>query len=73
MWSALVSGACGSHDRWSFLVRSLGNVETGLISFVVDDHSRLAYVEIDPDENGATAAGFLHRATAFYVTFNIRL
>ena len=31
----------------------------------VDDHSRLAYSEIHPDERGATCAGFLERAAAF--------
>lgn len=32
----------------------------------VDDHSRLAYVEALPDERDATAAGFLHRAVAWF-------
>lgn len=32
----------------------------------VDDHSRLAYAEIHPDEKGATCAGFLLRAAAFF-------
>ncbi|AGW41365.1 transposase, undefined [Leifsonia xyli subsp. cynodontis DSM 46306] len=32
----------------------------------VDDHTRLAYVEIHPDEKGATAAGFLTRAAAYF-------
>jgi transposase InsO family protein len=32
----------------------------------VDDHSRLAYVEIHPDEQGATTAAFLARAVAFF-------
>jgi transposase InsO family protein len=31
----------------------------------VDDHSRLAYAEILPDETGAACAGFLGRAAAF--------
>lgn len=30
-------------------------------------------MEIHPDEKGVTAARFLHRATAFYATFDIRL
>jgi hypothetical protein len=28
---------------------------------IVDDHSRLAYVELHPDERGATVTGFLER------------
>ncbi|CAQ00907.1 IS481-like element IS1121 family transposase [Clavibacter sepedonicus] len=32
----------------------------------VDDHTRLAYAEIHPDEKGATAAGFLTRAAAYF-------
>ncbi len=32
----------------------------------IDDHSRLAYSEIHPDEKGTTCAGFLARAAAFF-------
>ncbi|WP_409470603.1 IS481 family transposase [Streptomyces sp. HC307] len=32
----------------------------------VDDHSRLAYSEIHPDEEAATCTGFLRRAAAFF-------
>ncbi len=32
----------------------------------IDDHTRLAYVEVLADERGATAAGFLRRALAWY-------
>jgi transposase InsO family protein len=38
----------------------------GFIHVVLDDHSRLAYAEIHDDELGATAAGVLHRATAWF-------
>ena len=33
---------------------------------IVDDHSRLAYVELHPDERAATVTGFLERALAFF-------
>jgi transposase InsO family protein len=33
---------------------------------LVDDHSRLAYSEILPDEKGHTCAGFLSRAAAYF-------
>jgi len=32
----------------------------------IDDHTRLAYSEILPDEQGATCAGFLERAAAWF-------
>ena len=37
----------------------------------VDDHTRLAYAEIHPDEKGATAAGFLIRAAAHFAEHGI--
>jgi len=39
----------------------------------VDDHSRLAYVEILPDERGVTCAGFLRRAGAFYAAHGVAI
>src|SRR5215217_699065 len=33
---------------------------------IVDDHSRLAYVELQPDERAATVTGFVERALAFF-------
>ena len=38
---------------------------------LVDDHSRLAYSEILPDEKGATCAGFLARAAAYFAAHGI--
>lgn len=39
----------------------------------IDDHFRLAYLEIHPDETGATCAGFLDRAIAFYARLDVRV
>jgi transposase InsO family protein len=39
----------------------------------VDDHSRLAYVEVHRDERGPTCAAFLARAAAFYASYGIRI
>ena len=39
----------------------------------VDDHSRLAYAEIHPDEKGTTAAGFLTRAAEFFAGHGIEI
>jgi transposase InsO family protein len=33
---------------------------------IVDDHSRLAYVELHPDEKAATVTGFVERALGFF-------
>jgi transposase len=38
---------------------------------MVDDHCRLAYSEILPDEKGETAAGFILRAAAYFAAFGI--
>lgn len=37
----------------------------------VDDHALLAYCEIHTDEQGATAAGFLLRAAAFFASCGV--
>jgi transposase InsO family protein len=39
---------------------------------VVDDHSRLAYVEIHADERAATCTAFFERALAFFAAHGIR-
>src|SRR3954463_6333331 len=39
----------------------------------IDDATRLAYAEVLTDEKGATAAGFLRRAVAFYAAHGIRV
>jgi transposase InsO family protein len=38
---------------------------------LVDDHSRLAYVELHPDERAATVTGFLERALACFASHEI--
>jgi transposase InsO family protein len=41
------------------------------VHVAVDDHSRLAYAEICPDETGATSAAFLGRAAAYFAARGI--
>ena len=41
------------------------------IHSLVDDHSRLAYSEVLPDEKGTTCAGFLERAIAYFADHGI--
>jgi transposase InsO family protein len=43
------------------------------VHIAVDDHSRLAYAEVLPDEKAATAVAFLRRACAFYRRYGIRV
>jgi transposase InsO family protein len=38
---------------------------------IIDDHSRLAYTEIHPDERAPTVTGFVQRAIAFYAAHGI--
>jgi transposase InsO family protein len=44
----------------------LGVAGWEFVHVMVDDHSRLAYVEVLADERGATAAGFLRRAIGWF-------
>lgn len=39
----------------------------------IDDHTRLAYAEIHPDEKAETCAGFLRRAAAWFATHGITI
>jgi transposase InsO family protein len=43
------------------------------VHIAVDDHSRLAYAEVLPDEKAQTAIGFLQRASAFYARYGITI
>ncbi|MGH2980450.1 MAG: IS481 family transposase [Solirubrobacterales bacterium] len=43
------------------------------VHVAIDDHSRLAYAEVLPDEKAATAIAFLRRALAFYRGYGIRV
>jgi transposase InsO family protein len=43
------------------------------VHVAIDDASRLAYVEVLPDERADTTVGFLHRALAFYRRHGLRV
>ena len=49
----------------------LGATGWEFVHVCVDDATRLAYAEVLPDELGATAAGFLERAVAWFATLGI--
>lgn len=40
---------------------------------MVDDHTRLAYSEIHPDEQGDTCAGFIERASQFFANHGVTI
>jgi transposase InsO family protein len=44
---------------------------TAFLHTVIDDHSRVAYVEICADEKADTAVGVLHRATAWFADHDV--
>jgi transposase InsO family protein len=62
-------GGWRAHGR-SEKVRGRG-IGYDYVHSLVDDHSRLAYSEILPDEKGATCARFLARAAAYFATHGI--
>jgi transposase InsO family protein len=53
--------------------RGRGVVGWDFLHVCVDDASRLAYVEVLPDERGTTAAGFLRRALAWLSERGVRV
>jgi transposase InsO family protein len=60
------------HGRQAVRQRNYGpRVGFEYVHSAVDDHTRLAYSEILPDERVASCAGFLERAIRFYREHNI--
>jgi transposase InsO family protein len=49
------------------------NIGTAFVHTVIDDHSRVAYVEICADEKGETAAGVLQRAVLWFEERGVRV
>jgi transposase InsO family protein/transposase len=47
------------------------NIGTSFLHTVIDDHSRVAYVEICTDEKAATAIGVLRRAVAWFADHGV--
>jgi transposase InsO family protein len=59
-----VTGDRSQHSRkW---MRPETRVGYDFAHAIVDDHSRLAYVELHPDERAQTVTGFVERALAFF-------
>ncbi len=51
--------------------RLLGTAGWEFVHVCVDDATRLAFAEVLPDEKGATAAGFLRRAAAWFASMGV--
>ena len=61
-------GGWRAHGRASGSIRRERDTRVGFdyVHSVVDDHSRLAYSEVLPDEKGVTCAAFLERAIGYF-------
>jgi transposase InsO family protein len=66
-------GGWRAHGRAATVDHRHKPVPTGFdyVHSLIDDHSRLAYSEILPDEKGATCAGFFARAAAYFAGHGI--
>ena len=66
-------GGWRAHGRQmgSTAARKRTKVGFDYVHSLVDDHSRLAYSEIHPDERGATAAAFFAHAAAYFAAHGI--
>jgi len=64
-WRALGREATVGHKHKKILIGF------DYVHVVIDDHTRIAYAEIHPDEKGATAAGVLVRAADFFASCGI--
>jgi transposase InsO family protein len=57
--------------RWRRSLHPQTRVGYDFAHAIVDDHSRLAYVELHDDERAATVTGFVERALAFFAAHGI--
>ena len=66
-------GGWRAHGRGAGSTAATAATKVGFdyVHSLVDDHSRLAYSEVLPDEKGATCAGFLARAAAYFAAHGI--
>ena len=66
-------GGWRAHGRGASSISRDRDTKVGYdyVHSLVDDYSRLAYSEVLPDEKGATCAGFLARAAAYFAAHGI--
>jgi transposase InsO family protein len=65
--------AHGRDSAQSAASRNAPRVGYDYLHVCVDDHSRLAYAEVLPDETGATCAAFISRAGQFMARYGISI
>lgn len=58
-------------DRYRTSAEKRAGVGWEFCHSILDDHTRLAYTEICPDEKAATVTAFVERALAFFASHNI--
>jgi transposase InsO family protein len=63
----------GRKTRTTAAGRGMGVVGWEFVHVCVDDHSRLAYVEVLPDERATSAVAFLRRAVAWFKRHGIEV
>jgi transposase InsO family protein len=68
-----VTGSRASQKRTRRERKRVGMAGWEFVHVCVDDATRLAYVEVLPDEKGATAAGFLRRAAEWFKGMGIEV
>jgi transposase InsO family protein len=68
-----ITGTKRSKDRRKIAGRQVSFTGWEFVHVCVDDATRLAYAEVLPDERGATAAGFLRRAAAWFASLGVRV
>jgi transposase InsO family protein len=68
-------GGWKAHGRAGSRTHTAKNTRIGYdyVHAAVDDHTRLAYAEILPDEKGPTSAAFLTRAATWFATHGITI
>jgi transposase InsO family protein len=66
-------GGWRAHGRGAGSIQRDRSTKVGYdyVHSLVDDHSRLAYSEVLPDEKGLTCAGFLDRALTYFAAHGI--
>ena len=74
-WTTLARFAEPGHavtgDRRSSAEKKRRKIGYDVVHAIVDDHSRLAYVELHDDEKAATVTAFVERALAFFAEHEI--
>jgi hypothetical protein len=66
-------GHARTGDRTTTAAEKRAGVGYAYAHAMVDDHSRLAYVELLPDERAASVSAFTRRALAFFARHGIRV